>query len=167
MIDYVLNAAVGISAGVGALTSAVPSLHPYTLALCLLILLLVTILNLRGTVDAGRAWALPTYLFTVSFILILAIGVHKTLAAGGRPPPVVPPAPLPDAREVVSIWLLLRSFAAGCTAMTGVDCLSSSVRLSVNEECLSCDRKCCQTHNINGVPTILLLQNGMSKNPAT
>ncbi|MDB5606084.1 MAG: putative aminoacid/polyamine transporter, permease protein, partial [Bradyrhizobium sp.] len=127
MIDYVLNVAVGISAGVGALTSVVPSLHPYTLALCLLILFLVTILNLRGTVDAGRAWALPTYLFTISFILILAIGVHKTLAAGGRPPPVVPPTPLPDAREVVSIWLLLRSFAAGCTAMTGIEAVSNGV----------------------------------------
>jgi len=126
-IDYILNVAVGISAGVAALTSAFPSLHPYTLWLCLAILVLVTIVNLRGTLDAGRAWALPTYLFVASFMLILAIGVYKAVTAGGHPEPVVPPAPLPLAVEAVSIWLLLRSFAAGCTAMTGVEAVSNGV----------------------------------------
>src|SRR5207248_3608557 len=63
MIDYVLNVAVGISAGVGALTSAAPVLQPYTLWLCLAILLLVTYMNLRGLPDAGWTWAAPTYLF--------------------------------------------------------------------------------------------------------
>ena len=83
-IDYILNVAVGISAGVGALTSALPSLHPYTLWLCLAILVLVTMLNLRGTLDAGRAWALPTYLFVASFTLILAVGVYKAMTSGGQ-----------------------------------------------------------------------------------
>src|SRR5689334_5878504 len=117
--DYILNVAVGISAGVGALTSALPPLHPYTLWLCLAILLLVAVLNLRGTLDAGRAWALPTYLFVASFMLILGIGVFKAVTSGGHPEPVVAPAALPSAVEAVSIWVLLRSFAAGCTAMTG------------------------------------------------
>ena len=63
MIDYVLNVAVGISAGVGALTSAVPALHPYTLWLCLGILVFVTLINLRGTFEAGLVFAVPTYLF--------------------------------------------------------------------------------------------------------
>src|SRR4030088_1983456 len=67
MIDYVLNVAVGISAGVGALTSAVPALHPYTLWLCLGILVLVTLINLRGTFEAGLLFALPTYLFVLGF----------------------------------------------------------------------------------------------------
>jgi amino acid transporter len=84
MIDYVLTVAIGISAGVGALTSAVPSLHPYTLTLCLVILVVVTVMNLRGTADAGRAWALPTYLFAVSFVVILAIGTYETLATSGQ-----------------------------------------------------------------------------------
>ncbi|TGQ50593.1 APC family permease, partial [Mesorhizobium sp. M4B.F.Ca.ET.211.01.1.1] len=75
MVDYVLNVAVGISAGVGPLVSALPSLHAYTLWLCLGILLLVTVVNLRGTLDAGRLFALPTYLFVASFLAILAIGV--------------------------------------------------------------------------------------------
>jgi amino acid transporter len=127
MVDYVLNVAVGISAGVGALTSAVPELHPYTLALCLAILLLVTIMNLRGTMDAGRAWALPTYLFVASFVLIIAIGVTKSIAAAGAPQPVVHPPGSPDATEAVSVWLLLRSFSAGCTAMTGVEAVSNGV----------------------------------------
>src|SRR6202043_2954643 len=74
MIDYVLNVAVGISAGVGALVSATPALHPHTLWLCLGILLLVTIVNLRGTLDAGRLFALPTYLFVGSFAVILGLG---------------------------------------------------------------------------------------------
>jgi amino acid transporter len=126
-IDYILNVAVGISAGVGALTSALPSLHAYTIWLCLAILLLVTIFNLRGTLDAGRAWALPTYLFVASFMLILAVGVFKAVTSGGHPEPVVPPAPLRPAVEAVSIWLLLRSFAAGCTAMTGVEAVSNGV----------------------------------------
>jgi amino acid transporter len=127
MIDYVLNVAVGISAGVGALTSAIPSLHPYTLSLCLGILVLVTVMNLRGTMDAGRAWALPTYLFVASFVLIIAIGVYKTLATGGEPQAVVTPPAAPAATEAVSIWLLLKSFAAGCTAMTGVEAVSNGV----------------------------------------
>src|SRR5689334_3431595 len=127
MIDYVLNVAVGISAGVGALISAVPALHPYTLALCLAILVLVTVMNLRGTMDAGRAWALPTYLFVASFVLILAIGIVKAVTAGGHPQPAVPLPGQPSPTEALSLWLLLRSFAAGCTAMTGVEAVSNGV----------------------------------------
>jgi amino acid transporter len=127
MIDYVLNVAVGISAGVGALISAFPGLHPYILALCLSVLALVTIVNLRGTPDAGRAWALPTYLFVASFMSILAIGIYKAVMAGGQLEPIVTPASLPAATEPLSIWLLLRSFAAGCTAMTGVEAVSNGV----------------------------------------
>jgi amino acid transporter len=127
MVDYVLNVAVGISAGVGALVSAVPSLHPYILELCLAILVLVTVVNLRGTMDAGRLFALPTYVFIGSFIILLAIGLYKTVAAGGHPQPIVPPPMLPEATESVGLWLLLRAFASGCTAMTGVEAVSNGV----------------------------------------
>ncbi|MDB6088168.1 MAG: putative aminoacid/polyamine transporter, permease protein [Gammaproteobacteria bacterium] len=127
MIDYVLNVAVGISAGVGALVSAVPKLHAHILALCLGILLVVTVANLRGTLDAGRLFALPTYLFVASFAVILGIGVFETVVSGGHPRPVVPPPQLPRAVEAASVWLLLRAFASGCTAMTGVEAVSNGM----------------------------------------
>jgi amino acid transporter len=127
MIDYVLNAAVGISAGVAALVSAVPALHAWTLPLCLVILALITLANLRGALDAGRLFAVPTYLFAASFLALLAIGVWKTIVSAGHPEPVVAPPALPGAVEAVGLWLLLRSFAAGCTAMTGVEAVSNGV----------------------------------------
>jgi len=127
MIDYVLNVAVGISAGVGALTSAVPGLHPYTLELCLAILALITLVNLRGTLEAGLVFSVPTYLFIASFAALLLFGLYKALASGGNPAPVVPPPAMPAASEAVTLWLLLRAFASGCTAMTGVEAVSNGV----------------------------------------
>lgn len=127
MIDYVLNVAVGISAGIGALVSAVPTLHPYILPLCLGVLVLTALVNLRGTLDAGRVFALPTYLFVASFAAILTIGLYKALASAGHPQAVVPPPVLPQATEAVTLWLLLRAFASGCTAMTGVEAVSNGM----------------------------------------
>lgn len=127
MIDYILNVAVAISAGIGALVSAVPPLHPYILPLCLAVLIIVVLANLRGTQESGRLFALPTYLFTVSFIAIIAIGAFRTITAGDHPTPLVAPPPLAHAAEAVSLWLLLRSFASGCTAMTGVEAVSNGM----------------------------------------
>jgi amino acid transporter len=127
MIDYVLNVSVGISAGVGALVSAVPELHPYILWLCLGILLVITLINLRGTQESARVLAVPTYLFVASFAIILGLGTYRAVAAGGHPQPVVPPPGLPEATEAVSVWLLLRAFASGCTAMTGVEAVSNGM----------------------------------------
>jgi amino acid transporter len=127
MIDYVLNVAVGISAGVAALVSAIPQLHAYMLPLCLGILALVTLMNLRGTLDAGRLFAIPTYIFVVSFIFVLGLGLYRAALAGGNPEPVVAPPPLPDAIATVSLWLLLHAFANGCTAMTGVEAVSNGM----------------------------------------
>ena len=126
MIDYTLNVAVGISAGVAALTSAIPALHPYTLWLCLLLLGTITLISLRGTRESSLAWAVPTYLFIASLGGVLAWGVVKCWVAGGHPHPMVPP-PLPQPGEAVALWLLLRAFASGCTAMTGVEAVSNGV----------------------------------------
>src|ERR1700736_892063 len=95
MLDYVLVVAVGISAGVGALISAVPALQPYTLPLCLAILVLITVVNLRGVRESGVAFVLPTYLFVVSLLAVLALGTVKAALADGRPEPVVAPPSLP------------------------------------------------------------------------
>ena len=129
MIDYVLTAAVGISAGIGALTSAVPSLHPRTLALCLAALALITLINFRGVSETGGVFLVPTYLFLACMFLAIGIGVVKTLASGGHPSPVVaPPSPSVAAVGTVSLWLLLKAFASGCTAMTGVEAVSNGVK---------------------------------------
>ncbi|HMF12866.1 MAG TPA: APC family permease [Gemmataceae bacterium] len=127
MLDYVLVVAVGISAGVGALISAVPDLQPYTLALCLAILTAITMVNLRGVRESGLAFVVPTYLFVASLLAVLAIGTVKALLAGGDPAPVQPPPVLPAAATSASAWLLMRSFASGCTAMTGVEAVSNGV----------------------------------------
>jgi len=127
MVDYILTAAVGISAGVGALISAVPSLQRYTLALCLVILVVVTLVNLRGVSATGGVFLVPTYLFIFCLLAMIALGVVKTLAAGGHPVPVVPPPRLGRATEALGVWLLLRAFASGCTAMTGVEAVSNGV----------------------------------------
>ncbi len=127
MIDYVLVVAVGISAGVGALVSAVPELQPYTLTLCLVVLALIAAVNLRGSRESGVAFALPTYLFVASLLGILAVGLAKALAAGGQPQPVAAPPTAPPAAEAVGLWLLAKAFASGCTAMTGVEAVSNGV----------------------------------------
>jgi amino acid transporter len=127
MIDYVLTAAVGISAGVGALVSAVPSLEPRTLSICLGILLIITLVNLRGVRETGALFMIPTYLFVGTLAVTLVIGITKVIMAGGHPMPVVPPPALPMAAVGISAWLLLKSFASGCTAMTGVEAVSNGV----------------------------------------
>jgi amino acid transporter len=130
MLDYVLVVAVGISAGVGALVSAAPQVQPYTLLMCLVILLVITIVNLRGAREAGLAFMIPTYAFLGSLLLAIGIGVTKAVMAGGRPVPVVPPPSprLGATATAASVWLLLQVFSNGCTAMTGVEAVSNGVR---------------------------------------
>ena len=127
MVDYVLTAAVGISAGVGALISAMPSLQKHTLALCLVILVVVTLVNLRGVSESGGIFLAPTYLFIFCLLAMIALGVVKTLTAGGHPVSLAPPPPVAGATEALGIWLLARAFASGCTAMTGVEAVSNGV----------------------------------------
>jgi amino acid transporter len=127
MIDYVLTAAVGISAGVGALVSAIPALQPHTLMLCLVILVLITIVNLRGSRETGFVFMIPTYLFLGTLGTTILVGIVKSAASGGHPIPVESPPALPAAAAAASVWLLLRAFASGCTAMTGVEAVSNGV----------------------------------------
>src|SRR6201994_3667611 len=128
MIDYILTAAVGISAGVTAMTSALPKFQPHTLALCLLILALLAIVNLRGVKDTGTAFIVPTFLFIGTLLTLIVVGVYKTLAAGGHPHPVDPlPPPLPQTVRFLGLWMLMKAFPSGCAAMTGVEAVSNGV----------------------------------------
>jgi amino acid transporter len=126
-LDYLLNVAVAIAAGVGALVSAVPPLLPYTVPLCLAVLVLITIINWRGVCASGGVFAVPTYLFVAALFAILVIGGVRALAHGGTPIPVVPPHPTPAAVAAPTLWLLLRSAANGTTAMTGIEAVSNGV----------------------------------------
>jgi len=129
MLDYILNVAVGISAGIGALESAIPWLQPHTLAACLLALVLITMVNLRGVRDAGTAFGFPTYAFVVTLMIAIGVGLFRSLASGGHPGAIVPPPVVMSSTKAVTFWLLIRSFASGCTAMTGVEAVSNGVPL--------------------------------------
>jgi amino acid transporter len=128
LADYVLTAAVGISAGVGALISAVPSLQPHTVSLCIGILIVVTILNLRGLHDAGIAFAIPTYLFLGTLLITILWGIVRSIFSGGHPAPVTAPPVPPVATATLGYWLLLKVFASGCTALTGIEAVSNGVK---------------------------------------
>jgi len=128
LIDYVLTAAVGISAGIGALTSAVPSLHSKTLLLCLAALAIITIVNLRGVSETGGVFLVPTYLFLATMFTAIGWGVLKTMLSGGAPQAVIAPPSAPHAVEAFSAWLMLKAFSSGCTALTGVEAVSNGVR---------------------------------------
>jgi amino acid transporter len=125
MIDYILNAAVGISTGVEALVSAFPSLLPHTLAFCLAILAFLTLINIRGTKDTGIAFLIPTYMFIGTLIAVIGIGAVRAIGAHGHPAPIVAPPHLPPATSMLSLWLLAKVFSSGCTAMTGVEAVSN------------------------------------------
>ena len=127
MLDYVLNVAVGVSAGVAALTSAFPGLHHLTLPLCLGVLAVITLVNLRGTGEAGVAFSVPTYLFLAMTTVVLGVGLSRAAHAGWHPAAVEPVPPLSKPTEAVGLWILLRAFASGCTAMTGVEAVSNGV----------------------------------------
>src|SRR5277367_1470223 len=128
MIDYILTAAVGISAGVTALTSAVPSLQRHTLLICLFILVILALVNMRGVKDTGTAFILPTFLFVGTLLALIAVGMWKTIHAGGHPMAMAPiPPALPATVGTLGTWMLLKAFASGCAAMTGVEAVSNGV----------------------------------------
>jgi amino acid transporter len=130
VVDYALTVAVSIAAGTAALTSAFPGLSPATVPICLAVLAVITLLNLRGLGDAARAFLLPTMVFIVGLLAILAI-----LAIGLIHPLALHAAPLSRsllparAVEPLSLLLLLKAFSAGCSALTGVEAIANGVPL--------------------------------------
>jgi amino acid transporter len=129
LIDYVLTVAVSMSAAVAAITSAVQTLEPYRVELAVALIALVTLANLRGIKESGQIFAIPTYLFVLSMFTLISVGLFKVIIGGG----IVDPAPapaiehVPEELQAVSFFLLLRAFAAGCTALTGIEAIADGV----------------------------------------
>jgi len=126
LIDYTLTAAVSLMAGTQALSSLLPSLLPHELALSLLLLALVGWANLRGLREAGRVFAIPTYVFVVMILLLTLVGVSNLNLHHGWTPE---PPPLEAALQPLGLFLILRAFSSGCSAMTGIEAISTGVQV--------------------------------------
>jgi amino acid transporter len=123
LIGYLLTAAVSLTAGVAAIASAFPELWPYRISLSLLLLLVITMINLRGTQEAGTLMAIPVYTFLFTYLSMLAYGVMRALVDGpGSLSITAPPASQP-----LTTFLVLHTFSAGCTALTGIEAISNGV----------------------------------------
>jgi amino acid transporter len=126
LIDYTLTAAVSLMAGTQALSSLLPSLLPHELSLSLLLLALVGWANLRGLREAGRIFAIPTYVFVVMILLLTLVGVTDLSFQHGWTPE---PPPLEAALQPLGLFLILRAFSSGCSAMTGIEAISTGVQV--------------------------------------
>ena len=123
LTDYVLTVSVSVSSGVFNLASAFPALHDVTVPLIVAAILLVMVVNLRGIRESGTIFALPTYVFMVSVVLLVVVGVARTML--GVPPHVTDVVPIQVQAETMSLLLLMRAFADGCSAMTGTEAISN------------------------------------------
>ena len=122
MLNYLLVAAVSLTAGVEALASAFPALWPYKIAISLSLLLLLTLLNLRGMQEAGTVMSIPVYLFIASFLIMILYGLFRM--------PGNPSVPFPSSLPVIqplTFFVLLRAFASGATALTGIEVISNGI----------------------------------------
>jgi amino acid transporter len=127
IVDYTLTVSVSIAAGVGALTSAFPSLTSATVPICLAILAFITLLNLRGLGASARAFLLPTMMFIVGLLAVIAVGLIHPLGLKES----LPGRSLLQTHglQVVSVLLILKAFSAGCSALTGVEAIANGVPL--------------------------------------
>ncbi|MDX6671421.1 MAG: hypothetical protein QOI91_1784 [Solirubrobacteraceae bacterium] len=129
LIDYVLTVAVSVVAGVAAITSAVPSLAPHAVALSLGFVVVLTVMNLRGVKESGRAFAVPTYGFVVAIYALLIVGFAKVAFGAGLTAESAhyQLRQVADTSGLLAVFLVLRAFASGCTALTGVEAVSNGV----------------------------------------
>jgi amino acid transporter len=128
LIDYTMTVAVSVSAGIAAIYSLFPEVRAIRVEICVAVIVLITIINLRGVRESGNVFALPTYLFILGIVGMIAYGLLRLFLGVGGQPVYVPPAEvLPYGAEGISIFLLLRAFTQGCTALTGVEAISDGV----------------------------------------
>ncbi len=128
LIDYILTVAVSVSAGVRAITSAFPFLLHYTIIICLASVIIITIMNLRGVRESATAFAFPTYAFIILILVLIASGIYQYHTDN-----IVPVLNMRariasnPATEAITVLLILRAFSAGCTALTGIECVANGV----------------------------------------
>jgi amino acid transporter len=123
LVDYLLNAAVSLTAGVAALASAFPALWPHRVAIALFLLLVITLVNLRGLQEAGTFMAIPVYFFLGSYLLMLLYGIIRLALDGPTPLSVV----APPAIQPLTLFLILHTFSTGSTALTGIEAISNGI----------------------------------------
>jgi amino acid transporter len=123
LIGYLLTAAVSVTAGVEAIASAFPALWTHRVTLSLIILAVMTVINLRGLRETGTLMSIPVYLFLLTYLLMLAYGGLRLLLDGTGSLDMVAPAP----SQPISLYMVLHAFAAGCTALTGIEAISNGV----------------------------------------
>jgi amino acid transporter len=127
LLDYVLTVAVSISAGVAAITSALPQLHQYQVPLAVGFIVFIGLLNLRGAKESGVLFAVPTYLFIASIFTLLVTGFVRLGMGHDLQPPLPPADAWQGAGHSLSLFLILRAFSSGCTALTGVEAITDGV----------------------------------------
>src|SRR5512138_2542886 len=129
LVDYILTVAVSISSGVAQITSAFPSLYMWRVPIALALVVFMTVINLRGVKESGRAFAVPTYFFLGMTILTIAVGFIRyfTGTLGTVPPGSVEVAHAGEPLQAITLFLILRAFSGGCTALTGVEAISNGI----------------------------------------
>ncbi|NTU72166.1 MAG: APC family permease [Coriobacteriia bacterium] len=127
LVDYILTVAVSVSAAVAAITSAAPKLLPYTVEIAVVLVVLLAIANLRGVKESGALFAPPTYAFIVLLGFMVAVGLWRF--ATGDPFAVPIPTHPVEAVQSLTLFLLLKAFSSGCSAMTGVEAITNGVQL--------------------------------------
>jgi amino acid transporter len=127
LIDYVLTVAVSITAGIAAITSAFPALLPFRVELCLLAIAFITWANLRGVRESGTLFAIPTYGFVFIFLVLILTGLVRLITGTLS---LVPAQTIPvvgRGAQALTLFLILRAFASGCTALTGIEAISNGI----------------------------------------
>lgn len=124
LVDYILTVAVSVSAGTDAITSAFPSLHEQTVMIAVAFVVFLTLLNLRGVRESASILAYPVYLFVLALLILIGAGIYNVIT-GKLPPDLHAPIGTPVAG--ISLFLLLRAFASGSSALTGVEAISNAI----------------------------------------
>ncbi len=124
LVDYILTVAVSVSAGTDALTSAFPTLHDFNVEIAIVFVILITLLNLRGVTESASILAYPVYLFVLALLILIGVGIYHILT-GGVSPELHTPIGTPVAG--ISLFILLRAFSSGSSALTGVEAISNAI----------------------------------------